>query len=55
MTISLIAVGAIVAIFIAVKVVLRLIARCERKRFDSMMLDEQRRYQEGMYKKQQVG
>ena len=52
MTIALIAVGALVAIFIAVEVVLRLIARRERQRFDSMPPDEQRKYQEDMHKSQ---
>ena len=50
MTIALIAVGAIVAIFIAVEVVLRLIARRERQRFDALPPDEQRKEQERMYK-----
>ena len=50
MTIALIAVGALVAIFIAVEVVLRLIARRERQRFEKMTPDEQRKEQERMYK-----
>ena len=53
MTIALIAVGALVAIFIAAEVVLRLVARCERQRFDSMPPDEQRKEQERMYRAHQ--
>ena len=52
MTIALIAVGALVAIFIAVEVVLRLLARRERSRFDKMTPDQQRKYQEDMHKSQ---
>ena len=49
MEIALIAVGAIVAIFIAAEVVLRLIARRARSLFDNMTPDEQRKYQESLY------
>ena len=52
MEIALIAVGAIVAILIAVEVVLRLVARRERSRFDTMPPDQQRKYQEDMHKAQ---
>ncbi len=55
MTIAFIAVAAIVATCVVVELVLRLIARHERKRFDSMTPDEQRKYQEDMYKAQQMG
>ena len=52
MTIAMIAVGALVAIFIVVEVVLRLVARRERQRFDRMTPGEQRKYQEDMHKAQ---
>ncbi len=52
MTIAIIAVGALVAIFIAVEVVLRLVARRERQRFEKMTPDEQRKEQERLYKAQ---
>ena len=52
MKIALIAVGAIVAILIAVEVVLRLVVRRERTRFDKMSPDQQRKYQEDMHKAQ---
>ena len=52
MTIALIVVGALVAIFIAVEIVLRLLARRERKRFDNLPPDEQRKYQEDIHKSQ---
>ena len=52
MTIALIVVGALVAIFIAVEIVLRLLARRERKRFDNLPPDEQRKYQESLHKSQ---
>ena len=52
MTIALIAVGAIVAIFIAVEVVLRLIARCELARFSTLSPSAQRKYQESLHKSQ---
>jgi len=52
MKIALIAVGAIVAILIAVEVVLRLVVRRERTRFDKMSPDQQRKYQEDMHKTQ---
>ena len=52
--IALIIIGTIIAIFIAVEVVLRLIARRERKRFDNLPPDEQRKEQERLYKKHQL-
>ncbi len=52
MTIALIAVGAIVAIFIDVEVVLRLIARCELARFSTLSPAAQRKYQESLHKSQ---
>ena len=52
MTIALIVVGALVAIFIAVEIVLRLLACRERKRFDNLPPDEQRKYQEDMHRAQ---
>jgi len=52
MTIAIIAVGALVAIFIAVEVVLRLIARCELARFDTLSPAAQRKYQESLHKLQ---
>ena len=54
MTIALIAVGALVAIFIAVEVVLRLIARRERQRFEKMTPEERFKYQNEMRKRQLV-
>ena len=50
--IALIAVGAIISIFIAAEVVLRLIARRERSRFAKLPPDKQRKYQEDMYRAQ---
>ena len=52
MTIALIAVGVIIAIFISVEVVLRLIAFREHTRFYKMSPDAQRKYQEDMHKAQ---
>ena len=52
MTIVLIAIGVPVAIFIFVGVLLRLIARRERKRFDNLPPGEQRKYQESLHKAQ---
>ena len=52
MIIALIVVVAIVAIFIAVEIVLRLLSRRERKRFDNLPPDEQRKYQESLHKAQ---
>ena len=52
MTIAIIAVGALVAIFIAVEVVLRLIARCELARFDTLSPAAQRKHQESLHKSQ---
>ena len=52
MTIALIATAAIVALSIAVEVVLHLIASRERKRFDNLPPDEQRKYQESLHKAQ---
>ncbi len=52
MTIALIAIGVPVAIFIFVGVLLRLIARRERKRFDNLPPDAQRKYQEATHKAQ---
>lgn len=50
--IALIAVGAIISIFIAAEVVLRLIARREHSRFAKLPLETQRKYQEDMYRAQ---
>ena len=55
MTIAVILVGAIVAIFFVVEVVLRLIARRERIYFDNLPPADQREYQGRMYKLQQMG
>ena len=52
MKIALIAVGVLVVIFIAAEVVLRLVARRERSRFDILPPDQQRKYQESLYKAQ---
>ena len=52
MKIALIAVGAIISIFIAADVVLRLIARRERTRFAKLPPDQQRKYQGSLYKAQ---
>ena len=52
MTTALIAIGAIVAIFIAVEVVLRFIASGELARFSTLSLAAQRKYQEDMHKSQ---
>ena len=52
MKIALIAIGTIVAIFVAFEVVLRIIARHEHKRFDAMSPADQRKYQEDMHKAQ---
>ena len=52
MTISIIAVGALVAIFIAVEVVLRLIARRELARFSALSPAAQRKHQESLHKVQ---
>ena len=54
MTIAIIAVGALVAIFIAVEVVLRLIVCRERKRFDNLPPAAQRKYQESLHKSQSL-
>ena len=48
----MIIIGTIIAIFIAVEVVLRLIAFREHNRFDKMPPDAQRKYQEDMHKSQ---
>ena len=52
MTIAIIAVGALVAIFIAAEVVLRLIARRELASFSALSPAAQRKYQEDMHKSQ---
>ena len=52
MTIALIAIGAILAIFTVAEVVLRLIARCELARFDTLSPAAQRKYQESLHKSQ---
>ena len=52
MIVALIAIGIVVVIFIAVEVVLRLIARRERKRFDNLPPAAQRKYQESLHKSQ---
>ena len=52
MKIALIVIGAIIAIFISVEVVLRLIARRERKRFNNLPPAAQREYQESLRKAQ---
>jgi hypothetical protein len=52
MTIAIIAVGALVAIFIAVEVVLRLIARRELASFSALSPAAQRKYQESLHKSQ---
>ena len=52
MAIALIATTAIVVIFIAVEVALRLLARRERERFDNLPHDEQRKYQDSLHKAQ---
>ena len=52
MTIALIAVVALFAVFIAVEVVLRLVARCELARFSTLSPPAQRKYQESLHKLQ---
>lgn len=54
MTIAIITIGVIVAIFIVAEVVLHLVARRERTRVDNLPPAEQRKYQEQMYKQQQL-
>ena len=50
--IAIIAVGALISIFIAAEVVLRLIARREHTRFTKLPPDQQRKYQGSLYKAQ---
>ena len=50
MAIPLIAIGAIIAIVVTIEVVLRLIVRCERERFDKMTPEARFRYQNDMRK-----
>lgn len=47
---------AVVAVVCAViEIVSRVVGRREKARFDKMSPDEQRKYQEQMYKRQQMG
>lgn len=52
MKIAIIVVAAVVVVVIGIDIVLRLIARRERSRFDKMPPDAQRKYQEDMHKAQ---
>jgi len=52
MKIAIIVIAVVVVVVIGIDIVLRLIARCERKRFDNLPPDEQRKYQESLHKAQ---
>ena len=52
MKLAIIIAAAVVAAAVVFEVVLRIIARRERKRFESMSPAEQRKHQEKMYKSQ---
>ena len=52
MKIAIIVIAAVVVVVIGIDIVLRLVARRERKRFDKMTPEEPRKYQEDMHKAQ---
>lgn len=54
MKIALIIIGVIVLACIALKIVSKISAKSDRMRWDNMTPDERRKYQEGMYKRQQM-
>ena len=55
MKIVLIVIGVAVLAVVVLEIVGHIIAKRARSRFDKMSPDEQRKYQEQMYKRQQMG
>ena len=55
MKIALIVIGIIAIIAIAIELIGRIIAKREDAKFKAMSPEEQRRHQEQMYKRQQMG
>ena len=55
MKIALIIIGVIALGCLALEIVSRLVAKRGRERFDKMSPEEQRKHQEAMYKRQQMG
>ena len=55
MKIVVIVVGVLIAFGVVLEVVSHIVAKRSRERFDKMSPDEQRKYQEEMHKRQQLG
>ena len=55
MKIALIILGVIVIAYLVLELISRVVAKKEKERFDKMSYDEQRKYQEEMYKQRQMG
>lgn len=55
MKIILIILAVIAVASVVIEIVSRVVARREKARFDKMSPDEQRKYQEQMYKRHQMG
>ena len=55
MKIALVIIGVLAIAFLALELVCRLVAKRSRENFDKLSPEEQRKYQEKMYKRQQIG